>query len=217
MNIQQGATQAPGTGGALLQALFDAMPGRAAFLDVELRYRYVNRAFLLALGATEDRVIGKFVDDVLGAQAASLYKAAMQNLSANAPQRLRRFVDDADGAPRWIEEELRPFTPGGVMQGVVCVARPLADAEQQCESDRLELLESHRTREAIHAAVVDSALDCIVVIDAQGRVVEFNPAASATFGYSREHAIGKTVAELIVPVEMRDHHNSGLERFRAGG
>ena len=66
MNIQQGATQAPGTGGALLQALFDAMPGRAAFLDVELRYRYVNRAFLLALGATEDCVIGKFVDDVLG-------------------------------------------------------------------------------------------------------------------------------------------------------
>ncbi|MDP3553586.1 PAS domain S-box protein [Methylocystis sp.] len=217
MNIQQGATQAPGTGGALLRALFDAMPGRAAFLDVELRYRYVNREFLLALGATEDCVIGKFVDDVLGAQAASLYKAAMQNLSANAPQRLRRFVDDADGAPRWIEEELRPFTPGGVMQGVVCVARPLADAEQQCESDRLELLESHRTREAIHAAVVDSALDCIVVIDAQGRVVEFNPAASATFGYSREHAIGRTVAELIVPVEMRDHHNSGLERFRAGG
>ncbi len=136
--------------------------------------------------------------------------------SANAPQRLRRFVDDASGA-RWIEEELRPFTPGGVMQGVVCVARPLADAEQQCESDRLELLESHRTREAIHAAVVDSALDCIVVIDAQGRVVEFNPAASATFGYSREHAIGRTVAELIVPVEMREHHNSGLERFRAGG
>jgi len=196
--------------------LFDAIPGRAAFLDDELRYRYVNQEFLTALGTTRERVIGKSVDDVLGAETAELYRAAMPGLAKGAPQRMRRQGPDEGGAHHWIEEELRPFAPAGALQGVVCAARSLASVEE-CGSAQSEWLESHKTREAIHAAVVDSALDCIVVIDAQGRVVEFNPAASATFGYSREQAIGKTVAELIVPVDLRDRHNIGLERFRSGG
>lgn len=215
MNIQQ-PTQSPRDGGALLRALFDAIPGRAAFLDAELRYRYVNREFLTALGVTEERVIGRLVDDVLGADVAERYRAVLPNLWAGGAQRLRRETARSDGVHYWIEEEFKPFAPGGAVQGVVCVTRPLTDAEE-CETKRSEWLESHKTREAIHAAVVDSALDCIVVIDAQGRVVEFNPAASATFGYAREHTIGKTVAELIVPPELRDRHNIGLERFRSGG
>jgi PAS domain S-box-containing protein len=43
--------------------------------------------------------------------------------------------------------------------------------------------------------------------------VEFNPAAEATFGYSRADAIGKQVAELIVPPRLRKAHASYL----AGG
>ncbi|HEY8161830.1 MAG TPA: PAS domain S-box protein [Methylocystis sp.] len=215
MNVQQKPTS-PSDGGALLRAFFDAIPGRAAFLDLELRYRFVNCEFVASLGATEERVIGRPVEEILGREAGELYRAAMQGLLAGEPQRLRRNVESEDGARRFLEEELKPFAPGGAVQGVVCVAHYVAEPEE-CQSKHAEWVESHKTREAIHAAVVDSALDCIVVIDAQGRVVEFNPAASTTFGYSREEAIGKTVAELIVPPEMRDRHNAGLARFRSGG
>ncbi|MBL1255384.1 PAS domain S-box protein [Methylocystis sp. Sn-Cys] len=216
MSIQQKATtNAVSDGGALLRALFDAIPGRAAFLDVELRYRYVNREFLASLGTTEDCVVGKCVEEVLGPEASASYRAAMPGLVAGKPQHLRRTIEE-DGVRRSLEEELKPFAPGGAMQGVVCVAHHVAEP-QECETTHAEWLESHKAREAIHSAVVDSALDCIVVIDAQGHVVEFNPAAAATFGYSREEAIGKTVAELIVPPEMRASHDAGLARFRSGG
>jgi PAS domain S-box-containing protein len=52
---------------------------------------------------------------------------------------------------------------------------------------------------ALEAAVVDAALDCVIVIDAEGRVVEWNPAAETTFGYSRAVALGQELATLIIP------------------
>src|SRR5207248_647247 len=50
-----------------------------------------------------------------------------------------------------------------------------------------------------HQAIVDAALDCIITIDEDGRVLEFNPAAESTFGYSESEAVGRDMGELIVP------------------
>src|SRR5205807_2081449 len=64
----------------------------------------------------------------------------------------------------------------------------------------------------MHAAVVAAAPDCVIVIEATGRVVEFNPAAEALLGYSREHAVGRELAELVVPERLRERHRRGLAR-----
>ncbi|HYZ80230.1 MAG TPA: PAS domain S-box protein [Solirubrobacteraceae bacterium] len=61
-------------------------------------------------------------------------------------------------------------------------------------------------------ATVAAALDCIITIDDRGRVLEFNPAAEQTFGYSAEEAIGREMAELIVPPSLRERHRRGFER-----
>ena len=70
---------------------------------------------------------------------------------------------------------------------------------------------------AMHDAIVTSALDCIVTIDGDGRVVEFNPAATRTFGYPRDVAIGRMMSELIIPPRLREGHRHGLARIVAGG
>ena len=67
------------------------------------------------------------------------------------------------------------------------------------------------------AAIVEGALDCIISMDEEGRVVEFNRAAEATFGYSRDEALGKELAELIIPSRLRDLHREGLSRYLDGG
>lgn len=64
---------------------------------------------------------------------------------------------------------------------------------------------------------MDAALECVVVMDGAGLVVEWNPAAEATFGYGRDEAVGAELAELIVPPPMRDAHRAGLERIRETG
>ena len=73
--------------------------------------------------------------------------------------------------------------------------------------------EAVRRSEARLRAVLDSALDCVVIADAAGRVMEFNPAACRTFGYSRAAAVGRELAELIVPPNLRERHRSGLRRY----
>ena len=64
---------------------------------------------------------------------------------------------------------------------------------------------------------MEAALDCVVIADASGCVVEFNPAAERTFGYSREQALGRTLAELLVPPALRQRHSEAFERFAATG
>jgi PAS domain S-box-containing protein len=62
-------------------------------------------------------------------------------------------------------------------------------------------------------AYFEAALDCVIVADASGRVVEFNPAAERTFGYSRAEVLGRTMTELIVPPSLRERHRAAFARF----
>src|SRR5918994_5843405 len=66
-------------------------------------------------------------------------------------------------------------------------------------------------------AVLAAALDCIVAMDAEGHVLEWNPAAERTFGWTAAEAIGAEMADLIVPLALRERHRAGLARFVAGG
>jgi len=63
------------------------------------------------------------------------------------------------------------------------------------------------------SAYFEAALDCVIIADVSGRVVEFNPAAERTFGYTRDEALGRTMAELIVPPSLRERHITAFARF----
>jgi PAS domain S-box-containing protein len=83
-------------------------------------------------------------------------------------------------------------------------------------TERRRAEEELRASEARATAVVQNALDCVVVMDHDGRVVEFNPAAERTFGHRREDIVGRPVAELI-PKSLRQAHLDGMRRFRETG
>jgi PAS domain S-box-containing protein len=70
-----------------------------------------------------------------------------------------------------------------------------------------------RATEDLSASIVRAALDCVITMDHEGRVIDFNPAAEATFGYSRDDAVGNTVAELIVPEALREAHRRAIARY----
>jgi PAS domain S-box-containing protein len=66
-------------------------------------------------------------------------------------------------------------------------------------------------------AVLDGALEAVVGMDATGRVTFWNPSASQIFGWSREEALGRELAELIIPPEYREAHRQGLARYLRTG
>ena len=70
-----------------------------------------------------------------------------------------------------------------------------------------------RRSEARKTAILDSALDCIVTIDHEGCLTEFNPAAEHTFGYRRDEVLGRQLADIIIPPSLREKHRRGLARY----
>jgi diguanylate cyclase (GGDEF)-like protein/PAS domain S-box-containing protein len=71
-----------------------------------------------------------------------------------------------------------------------------------------------RKSEARKTAILEGALDAVITMDGEGRILEFNPAAEATFGYTRAEALGQRAEDLIVP----DNEKSalGLAGFLVG-
>lgn len=82
---------------------------------------------------------------------------------------------------------------------------PLENALQ--ENRRLrrtlrDMEETLRKSEARKSAILETALDCIITMDRDGKVVDFNPAAESTFGYRRADG-----SEF--PVELAITHIAG--------
>jgi diguanylate cyclase (GGDEF)-like protein/PAS domain S-box-containing protein len=66
-------------------------------------------------------------------------------------------------------------------------------------------------------AILDAALDSVVIIDHEGLVREFNQAAQETFGYRRDDIVGRELAQLVIPPESREAHRRALTRWTADG
>ncbi len=84
-------------------------------------------------------------------------------------------------------------------------------------AERTRVERERATSEALKDAILQSALDCIVTINRQGCIVEWNPAAARTFGYPRDVAIGQDLADLIIPPALRGVHRRGMARYFATG
>ena len=82
-----------------------------------------------------------------------------------------------------------------------------------------QFIERDRAEQAVHQsdarkrAILEGALDCVVSIDQDGHVIEFNAAAEQTFGYSRADVLNKNVADVLVPAHLREAHRRGLARY----
>ncbi|MDH3601251.1 MAG: PAS domain S-box protein [Candidatus Tectomicrobia bacterium] len=84
-------------------------------------------------------------------------------------------------------------------------------------SRRIEVEQTLRNSEARKSAMLETALDAIMTIDHEGRIVEFNPAAEAMFGYRSEEVIGQTMAELMIPPALRWPHQQAFRRYLDSG
>lgn len=83
-------------------------------------------------------------------------------------------------------------------------------------SRRKELENQLRSSEARWRAIIQSAVDGIIVIDSHGRVESFNPAAERLFGYAAEEVLGRNV-DMLMPSPYREEHDSYLSRYMATG
>jgi two-component system sensor kinase FixL len=65
-------------------------------------------------------------------------------------------------------------------------------------------------------ALLDAAVDAIVVIDDQSNIVEFNPAAERLFGYERRDVLGQTV-DVLMPEPYHSQHEKYVNHYLETG
>ena len=88
---------------------------------------------------------------------------------------------------------------------------------KRVEAEHLAATEALQISETRGRAILESSLDAIITIDERGDVCEWNPAAERIFGYTRERALGRDMAELIVPPEFRERHHQGIKHYVQSG
>ena len=95
----------------------------------------------------------------------------------------------------------------------VALKESYAGLERRVAERTEELRESEeRTR-----LIVETSYDAFIAIDANGLVTAWNTQAEATFGWPPPEAIGRQLADMIIPARYSEQHRRGLERFLATG
>ncbi|MCA9633195.1 MAG: PAS domain S-box protein [Myxococcales bacterium] len=213
------------TFGALLQGW------QAAIEEGHHRLHERERLFTALVESSQDVILSKTPDGTITAwnrAAEELYgypasDALGQHISLIVPEDRRAELD-------WVMREVRAgrgvrnlvtrrVSKDGRSHDVAITVSPIrnnlgqvvaASTFARDMSDRLGL-------ERRNAAILAGAIDAIITIDDAGQVVEFNAAAQTLFGYSMSEAVGRELAELVIPEEERAAHRAGLAHQRAGG
>ena len=199
-----------------MAALLDSTEAGFYGMDTSGNCTFINRSGARMLGYKVKELLGKQMHSMIHYQHRDgrpyaqkdcpIFLASQRGRSASSEDEVfwRR-----DGSPLSVEYSTSPIILDGQHRGAVVA---FADITQRLAAQRA-IKESEERK----AAVLRSTLDSIVTMDREGNVIEFNPAAERTFGYTRSESVGQPLAELIIPHRFREAHKAGLARYTATG
>lgn len=198
---------------ARYRAVVEAQTEYILRVDPEGRWTFMNAAVERYVGMTlaEVRARGLRDRDFILAEDQAAFRAHLGRITpAHPTDQIELRAQMPDGRVIWEQwTDTGLFDAEGRLIEIQCVGREITD-RKRAEAARDEA-------ERLRQDALGAALDCYVAMDAAGRVVEFNAAAERTFGYLGGAAIGRPLAELIVPPGLRGAHAAGLARLQAGG
>jgi PAS domain S-box-containing protein len=174
---------------------------------------------IVSWNAAAEQVFGWSADEMLG-----------RNITVMVPEDLRAEL--ADIMTRAAQGEAithyvtRRLTKDGRQLDISVTTSPIRGADGSIigvsalgrdVTEALKAADAMQESEARKSAILDGALDAVITIDHTGRVLEANPAMTATFGWTAEEMVGQEMAELLVPEEKRAAHREGIADYLRTG
>jgi PAS domain S-box-containing protein len=198
------------------RAILDAIPTRLYYVGADGRLQYANQEYANFLGLSVGDVVGHTGRELFGEPAWAAIGPLSDRAMAGETVRWEGWATFPAG-DRYTQRVYSPHREAnGTVSGYFVFVRDITELKlhERALEQRLEEL---RKSEAMKAAIINSALDCVIVIDEESRVIGFNPMAEQTFGYKAAEAIGKRIGELIVPPHLRAQHEAGFRRYMTTG
>ncbi len=168
--------------------------------------------------AAAHRMLGYQAAEMIGRPAAILapadrvaeFSTVLRRIAEGGRlDRLETAQIDARGTELAVSMTISPTkdATGGTV-GLAIIARDVTERQRQ----EAELRASHdQTR-----SIIETASDPFIGMDQAGSVTEWNLRAEAMFGWSREEAVGRRMADLLIPDRYRRVYLDELERLLAG-
>ncbi len=163
-------------------------------------------------GYTPEEALGQNILDLIVREEDRAYVAALgaQMQSGRSGLRSTNHNQTKSGKRILCEWHNTPLiAETGQVVGIASMARDIT--EEAAAQERLRRSEAHK------AAILNSAQDCIISVDPQGCVVDWNTAAERTFGCSCAEAKGQFLTDLILPPPLRAPYQQGLQRYLERG
>ena len=181
-------------------------------LDTEGRVLSWNRGAQRIKGYRAEEILGEHFsrfyppeEVAAGVPAHHLQQAASEGQYEDEGWRVRK-----DGSRFWANAVLTAVRDErGALTGFAKVTRDLTD--RRVAEDAL------RAAEEYARLIVDLAYSAFVAIDDHGVITGWNRQSEITFGWSREEAIGRELADTIIPAQHRDAHRRGMKHYLATG
>ena len=194
-----------------LKSLIASMHDLVFVLDQDLRFEQFHQPAHQMLFVQPEQFEGKRLDEIGLPEPAfgCIHQAVGETLqtgnSAVATYRL-----DLPAGPAWFEMHVTTLpTSGGTRPGVTCVVRDIT-TRKQAEA-------ALRENEARLRAITDSAQDAILMMNPEGAISYWNPAAERIFGYPSAEALGQNLHTFLVPPRYHAAHQAALPEFGQTG
>ena len=185
--------------------------------DTEGRYLLFNPAACEMVGKTQAEVLGRDDTAIFPAEDARLLMDTDRRIRLeNSTQVHEEVLETAKGVRTFLASKGPVHDAEGQVIGTFGISRDITERTRMERELRTVAasLEENLSRTQL---LLDSAMDAVICMDQEGRVLIWNSRAEQMFGYSEAQAMGRTIAELIVPPELRDRHTAGMHRFMETG
>ena len=175
----------------LMQLLLESAGEGIYGIDTEGRCIFINRAGGKMLGYEPEELLGRNMHRLAHHhhEDGSVYPVEECPIFRAFQRGVNCWVDKdvfwrADGSFFPVEYSSSPITENGITTGAVVTVS--------------DITERRRAEEQIaeQAALLDKARDAIVVRDIDGKVLFWNKGAEFVYGWTRDEALGRNVAEL---------------------
>lgn len=160
-----------------LRTVMDALPSMIGYWDKSLVNRVANLAYLKWFGLLPEQVIGKRMQELLGAELFQRNRPYVEKVLAGEAQTFEREILTPDGIVRYSLAHYLPDVVNGVVQGFFMIVHDVTElANQRAEFERLNVLLSN---------VLDASSEiAIIATDTDGLIRIFNSGAERLLGYS---------------------------------
>jgi PAS domain S-box-containing protein len=129
----------------------------------------------------------------------------------------RRVVGPIDALSRSVSEVRDPTLADPIkVNGPAEIAQLAQNFNGLIATVKTQLADRQHA-EAGARAMLDSSLDAVVAMDEAGKIVAWSQQAEATFGWSKDEAIGEPLVSLIVPERYQARHLAGVREYRRRG